>query len=361
MRILCPITDSPERTPGHQLFGSSYFREVARETYGIDVETEYLRYTQKGYGLLQTLTLNITLALRIILRKHDILYFRIDPDPLLLLSVLKALGIYRKPIYAWKYTAVETTGNPLKDKIKRFVHRGFTKIFMVTESHVAQSIRAGIVLPRQLSYKRWGEDFRYVDRFVCQKSESFTFISTGKAHRDMETLCEAFSICQKTVPEARLRIFTVRRWGNYDYSIYLNNISNPNIEVVYSDEIKLEGCCRSILDQLFLEMHRCHCALSICHTVKFGVGYTQVLDSLASSLPIISTANPANPIDIDSEGCGITVAASDADSLAEAMIRLATQPELAKSMGEAGRKLTESRYNIIETAKSVLKDICFIC
>ena len=354
--ILCPITDRPEKIPGHQLFGSSYFEEVADEVCASKVKVEYLIYKQGGYGLLRTIILNISLAFRIMARRHDALYFRIDPDPLLLLSLLRFLGIYRHPIYAWKYTSVDRTGNAMKDFVKRMLHRGFTKIFMVTESHVPKTISEGILRPEQVAYVKWGEDLNYVDRFKTSKHERFTFITTGKAHRDMRTLCEAFTKAAKKSHEAiRLKIFTVRRWADYDYTQYLDHIGNPDIEVTYSDEICLEKDCGSVLDQLFKEMHRSHCALSVCHQVKFGVGYTQVLDSLACGIPIIATANPDNPIDIDGEQCGITVGAGDVDALAEAMTVMADDNKRRNSMGENGRRLIEREYDIRQTAGQVLR------
>ena len=356
--ILCPVTDRPEKIPGHQLFGSSYFEEVAEESCASKVKVEYLIYKQGGYGLLCTIILNLSLAFRIMARKHDALYFRIDPDPLLLLSLLKAMGIYRHPIYAWKYTSVDRTGNAVKDFVKRMLHRGFTKIFMVTESHVPKTISEGILREEQVTYVKWGEDLSYVDRFKTERHERFTFISTGKAHRDMRTLCEAFTRAERKSHKAmRLKIFTVRRWADYDYTQQLDNTGNQDIEVTYSDEISLEEGCGSVLDQLFKEMHRSHCALSVCHAVKFGVGYTQVLDSLACGMPIIATANPGNPIDIDKERCGMTVKAGDIDALAEAMIQMANDTKLRNEMGDNGRRLIEKEYNIRLTAREVLRHL----
>ena len=350
LTVLCPVTELPSAVPGHLLFGSGYFEEVAREDYGKDVSVRYLLYPKCRRGAMGMLLLNVVLAFRIMVRRHDVLYFRIDPDPLLLLSVLKRMGIYRKPIYAWKYTPVGRTGNRLKDWVKRLTHSGFTKIFMVTENHVGESVRHGIMRSEQLEYLRWGEDLRYVDSMRRDKDEVFTFITTGKAHRDMKTLCEAFS----RVKGARLKIYTVRRWADYDYSDYLSKVDNDRIEVVYSDEIRLTEGCRTVLDFLFTEIHRSSCALSICLPVNFGVGYTQVLDSMACGVPVIATQNPDNPIDLDSEDVGVTVPPADPEALAEAMSRFVGHPDLVRRKGEAARRLIESHYNIRQTAHQVL-------
>lgn len=231
--ILCPITEDPENEPGHKLFGSNYFEQVAREDFNKEVEVKYLRYEQKSYGTWRTCVLNVLLAYRIMRTKHDIVFYRTDPVCLFLLAFLHSVGIYRKPIIAWKYIAINRTGNWLKDKIKKFSYKGFYKLFMVTESHVRDSVEQGLVSGEKLVYTKWGEDLRYVDRLKAKKSDKFTFITTGKAYRDMRTLCEAFA----KVKDARLKIFTAKAWGSFRYADYLDTVSNPDIEVVYSDSL----------------------------------------------------------------------------------------------------------------------------
>ena len=351
--ILCPTSADVTHTPANQLFGSSYFEQVAKEDFNKDVKVKYLHFKQKSYGTLYTCYLNVVLAYKIMKTKHDLVYYCTDPVNLFLLSVLHTLGLHRKPIVAWKYIAINKTGNWLKDTIKKLSYKGFYKLFMVTETHVNDSIRQGLIHSNKLSYAKWGEDLRYVDKLEADKNVKFTFITTGKAYRDFKTLCEAFA----KVPNATLKIFTARTWGPFVYSDYLGTVNNPNVEIAYAEDLNNVNRWgyETVLDYLYSEIHKASCAVSICRPVNFGVGYTQVLDSLACSIPIIATWNKDNPVDVDKYKCGMTVKAEDVDDLARAMNYMVAHPDECCKMGMNGRKLVEKNYNIRNTAHEVLK------
>jgi glycosyltransferase involved in cell wall biosynthesis len=79
-----------------------------------------------------------------------------------------------------------------------------------------------------------------------------------------------------------------------------------------------------------------------------AVGFTNLLEAMAMSRPVIVTRTGAVPTEIDVEkaGCGLHVPPEDPKALAEAIKTLAENPAKAKAMGEKGRKLAESHYNI---------------
>ena len=351
--ILCPITIDPQKEPGHKLYGSNYFEEVGRTEFGKEVRVRYVRYLQTSHSVWRNITVTIELAYKVLRVRHDVLYFRHDPAPLYLLAILHTLGLYRKPMFAWMYIPIVRSGSRLKDLAKKLVYRGFEKIFMMTGKHVHDSVAHGLVSPERVVHMPWGEDLKYVDRFKGERSKTFTFITTGKAYRDVETLCEAFG---KVKGDARLKIFIARESTGIDYAAYLDKVRNPHIEVVYSQDIDPKKLgYEALLDYLFSELHKAHCAVCICQPINFGVGYTQVLDSLACSLPMIATYNVDNPIDIDGLRVGVTVQAGDVDGLAHVMNRMVGHPDLCKEMGERGRLLIEQEYNIRKTAIRVLE------
>lgn len=346
--ILCPISQNPATLPGHLLFGSNHFESVGKESFGENTKVRYMRYKQPNNRALTVIWLNITLAARILTKRHNSVYSRTDPTNLILLSLLHSLGLYRKPIISWKYIAISRTGNRFTDSIKKLMYRGFYRIFMVTQRHKTESIP----LPN-IVYMRWGEDLSYVDSLRTDKTPDFTFISTGKAFRDMKTLCEAFA----QVDGARLKIFTLRRHGSINYAEYLDTVKNKSIEVIYMDEMNDKETGTSALDLLFTEIHKANCSLSICLPQNFGVGYTQVIDSLACGVPVIATWNKDNPIDLDKEQVGMTVRAGDVEGLASAMKNMVSQPQYCRRMGQNGRKLIEKDYNITKVAHQVLNII----
>jgi colanic acid/amylovoran biosynthesis glycosyltransferase len=71
-----------------------------------------------------------------------------------------------------------------------------------------------------------------------------------------------------------------------------------------------------------------------------------VLEASATGLPVISTRHAGIP-DVVVEGeTGILVEEGDVDGMAQAMIRLAQEPELAAKIGRAGRRRVEEHFTM---------------
>jgi glycosyltransferase involved in cell wall biosynthesis len=79
-----------------------------------------------------------------------------------------------------------------------------------------------------------------------------------------------------------------------------------------------------------------------------AVGFTNLIEAMAMGRPVIVTRTGALPTEIDVEkvGCGLHVPPEDPAALAGAIQTLADDPERASAMGEAGRHLVETHYNI---------------
>lgn len=329
--------------PGHQLYGVRHFKQVSKE----DIQPIIYSFEQPNFGSWVTLKLNIKFVCKALTTKHDALYYGIDPQNLVLLCLLKRLGLYRKPMFAWKYTAIKKTGSFFKDAVLKLYYNAFNKIFMITEDHIPETYAAGIVKEGKLEYMKWGEDLDYIDQLKTEKIQEFTFISTGKAHRDYETLLNAFA----KVKNARLKLYVSPNWGGQVVNLdKLNNIASENVVLFVVNK-------PLTYKDIYIDLLKSHCSLCICKPVNFGVGYTQLLDSMACGLPCILTWNKDNPIDIDEKGVGITVPPLDHEALAIAMQKIVDNKDNTGKMSEKCRKLVEEEYNIKHTAKNIVKII----
>lgn len=352
--ILCPIDWNFVDKPAHLLFGVPFFEKIGKEKLGADIRVKYLKYHQVKNILFITLCLNFYLSIKILFCHHDIVYYGTDPKNIFLLSFLKTIKLYNKPIYAWKYTAINGTNNSISNFIKKISYKGFNKIFMMTDKHIRESIQHNICILNQLSFMEWGADIHYIQKFKQKKYSTFTFISCGKAYRDFETMCHAFS----EVKNAELHIICPKKWGGIDYQKILKPLISPSIKVLFVEDINLlESNKPKLLDFIYDEMQKCHCSLSICQDVNFGVGYTQILDSMACSLPIIATWNEDNPIDIDSAEIGKTIPPKDVAELRSIMTYLVNNPNVANSMGTRSFELAQNKYSIEIVAENILKEI----
>ena len=69
-----------------------------------------------------------------------------------------------------------------------------------------------------------------------------------------------------------------------------------------------------------------------------------ILEAMEQGVPVISTNEGGIPDIIDNGNSGYTVEKNNPSSLASAIERLLKEPELCKSMGQAGRKLFEEKF-----------------
>ena len=111
----------------------------------------------------------------------------------------------------------------------------------------------------------------------------------------------------------------------------------------------------SYKDLLYEHYAGCSAALIILQKdpqERFAAGFTQLLEAMALAWPVIVTRTGAlaSEIDVEKEGCGLFVPPNDAVALANAMRRIADDPARAEAMGLAGRRLCETRYNIVRYA-----------
>lgn len=80
-------------------------------------------------------------------------------------------------------------------------------------------------------------------------------------------------------------------------------------------------------------------------SISEGISNT-ILEAMASGLPVIATAVGGTPELIAQGESGLLVPPSNPAELAKALIKLAENPEQARTMGKHGRQLVESNYSM---------------
>jgi glycosyltransferase involved in cell wall biosynthesis len=109
-----------------------------------------------------------------------------------------------------------------------------------------------------------------------------------------------------------------------------------------------------------LNVHYARSAASLIVTIpdpekEHALGFTNLIEALAMSQPIIHTATGAlaDEIDVEKEGCGIRIPPGDSAALAAAMDAMMKEPDRAEAMGRKSRMLAENRYNIARYAREL--------
>lgn len=352
--ILCPIDHRWQGTHNPLLFGVNHLETIAREQFGREVRVRLMPFVETRWDKRETLWLNLKMTVRILLTRHDILYYGIDPNNIMLLALLKSFGLYRRPMYAWKYVALTRSKNPITRWFKRRIYSAFDCVFMLTEGHVAHSVAAGIIPSAQCRYVEWGNDLRYIDAITPLPLSGGAmphFVSCGKAMRDFDTLCRAF----QGLP-ARLDIYAPRHWGGTDYAEVIARYEADNIHVHYVEELDHAGY-GSLLEYLYAALKAADCSVIICKKVNFGVGYTSVVDAMACGAAVIATQHPDNPVDIDGCGIGLTVPAADVEALRQTVLRLVNHPDELAAMRQRSRQMAERDHNIIYSTAKALQTV----
>jgi len=75
---------------------------------------------------------------------------------------------------------------------------------------------------------------------------------------------------------------------------------------------------------------------------------------MACKTPVVATNIVGVAKDVKENNCGIIVPPKDPKALAEAILEILKNPELAKKMGENGRKLVERKYSWKKITKKVM-------
>lgn len=347
--------------PSHFLYGACHLADN-----GIDVV--YHRSPKHELSRLKTA---LYTAWRVLTcREHYDALYATHYKGLELVVLLRALGLFCKPIIVWHHQPIVKSKSRLRELLGRFFYKGFDRLIFFSQKLVDDSLKAPKADPRKLVVGHWGADLAFYDKIKAElKAEQISpshhltlspshqndsqlstlnsqldFIATGKEQRDQPTLIEAFN-----------------RTGRH-LILYIGinpnpNVPNPNLEAVErcepADNIDVVKICGLLPYEIAREVAKADCVVICCHRTRYTAGLTTVVEALALGLPIICSRNPQIPVDFDRLGCGISVEYGDVEGWQRAVEYIATHPDEARLMGERGRALAEQMFNDERCAKEV--------
>lgn len=322
--------------PSHFLYGACHLSSS-----GIDVV--YHRSPSKEMSRLKTA---LYTAWRVLTcREHIDAVYATHYKGLELLILLRAIGIFRKPIVVWHHQPIVTPKSKLREWGGRLFYRGMDRLIFFSQKLVDDSLHSPKANPKRMVVGHWGADLDFYDRMRNQEKDArFLFIATGKEQRDQHTLIEAFN---RTGLPLKLYIGI-----NPDPTV-----PNPNLDAVRSYKpaanIDVREICGLLPYEIALDVAKAQCVAICCKHTRYTAGLTTVVEALALGLPMVCSRNPQIPIDFDREGCGISVEYGDVEGWQRATSYLASHPDEARRMGERGRQIAEERFNDRQCASEV--------
>ncbi|AKP50698.1 hypothetical protein CA2015_1250 [Cyclobacterium amurskyense] len=271
------------------------------------------------------------------LNSFDILYSPYSKSNTKLLLILKAIGLFRKPM-------VVTIHQPFwMGKNENKIFRWYAKKYILTYD-------ASIFLSKPLldktikrlkipdksskgkfSLAQWGPDITYYERY-CLKRKPFEecefFISAGHTDRDFETLIEAFRSL-----DYKLKIFCTPK------SIPKTVDLPPNVEVnsqvlTFHDLIPFYQRSLAIL-----------IPLKYPHFKEGCQGMTSIQDVVSFGKPMIMTRNPCLNLNVEKEGIGYTVAMYDIEGWKEKLKILKENRDIWNEMGKNSQLTFKQKFN----------------
>lgn len=263
-----------------------------------------------------------------------------------LIVLLRALGLYRKPVIIWHHQPIVTPRSKWREWLGRVFYRGFDRMFFFSQKLIDDSLHSPKARPDRMVLGHWGADLDFYDRVMDGgDGRRHGFVSTGKELRDMPTLVEAFN-----KSGADLDIYVGRDIGGVCYeSVFSKLTMEPNVRLHFTE--------RLIPYELSLKVNRAECVVICCERTKYTVGLTTVVEALALGLPMVCSRNPQIPVDLDAEGCGISVPYYDVEGWERAIGYISSHPDEAREMGCRGRRLAEQLYNDRRCAREVAQVI----
>lgn len=322
--------------PSHFLYGACHLSSS-----GIDVV--YHRSPSKEMSRLKTA---LYTAWRVLThREHIDAVYATHYKGLELLILLRAIGIFRKPIVVWHHQPIVTPKSKLREWGGRLFYRGMDRLIFFSQKLVDDSLHSPKANPKRMVVGHWGADLDFYDRMRNQEKDArFVFIATGKEQRDQHTLIETFN---RTGLPLKLYIGI-----NPDPTV-----PNPNLDAVRSYKpaanIDVREICGLLPYEIALDVAKAQCVAICCKHTRYTAGLTTVVEALALGLPMVCSRNPQIPIDFDREGCGISVEYGDVEGWQRATSYLASHPDEARRMGERGRQIAEERFNDRQCASEV--------
>jgi len=257
------------------------------------------------------------------------------------LAICKKLGLYRKPIYAVAQIAyVVDHPNPIK-RLKQYLQRyfyfrGVDSIIFLNEPIYHKSKKYPVRPKLEKFSDAWGAEIAFFQDYAKQQEQAplnnYIF-STGGTTRDFDTLVNAFDGMD-------FGLTIVPKKG--DLSDYIKVPIPDNVTIDTSMPIGLESTGK-------LRKHYYNAlavALPLSKVSRFApYGSAVMVEAMAMGKPILSTYNPAHPVDIEKEKIGITVDYGDVEGWKQAIQYLIDHPDETKEMGERALHVCKNKLN----------------
>lgn len=312
-------------------------------------------YIPSVTNIIKVILYNIKFLFYYIRHNPDTIYCPINIYLIALVVFLKSIGVLKCKIYRWKYTPCVKSNNKIKNKILIKYFSAFDKVYFLTKMHMEDSLESGILKDCQTCFINYGIDINWFDTYKKNNnSDNFIIISTGVENRDLDTLCK--SVIGTSL---FLHIITKKKYLDLDnIAILKPYMKVRNIRIDFTEDLITKKI--DVLDYIEKSVASSKCVAVCTKQVNYGVGYTQVVESLPFGIPILETCNIANPIDVEKFKIGFNIPIGNVELWKQKFLLLMHDENISKEFGKNARRLAMKEFNGIDVAQSIYEDIIHI-
>lgn len=251
----------------------------------------------------------------IIFSAHTLLYW---------LPLLKSFGGLKSHIVSLTYAREELDFARL--------HSGIVGLTPAATEH-ARKLAPGV----KTAYVGWGVDLGFYPKLQYAPE---WMLSCGIANRDFNTLRRAAALTQESIRVVCPGLQPGLPWSS--------NVTLVDGGQGWASSGNKTVNVQNLLDDYYPRSSASLIIMKGDPEEYTANGFTNLMEALAVGRPVIVTRTGAlaGELDVEKAGCGLHVPADDPQALANAINELAGNPARAEKMGEIGRQLAETRYNI---------------
>ena len=312
--------------PGHHLWGATHLFQHDIEVKIFPYQTsKFLNKIGRKLGLGD----HLDQQLRILFSRtdYDVIYSACQTNTFLL-ALLRSLRLFRKPLVALIH-------HPLKHTLRNALFLNGHDHLLCLSATTMQPYHLQANPSKKMDLLEWGADLAFYETKVptveASVSNAPLLVSAGKTKRDHNTLVKAVSSIDCSL------------------KIYCSATTAPT--VAYSPErieVTASNSHNNAVSYLnILAAYRRAFAIAIPLTETEDLaGLTSLLDAMAVGKPVIMTRNKHIDLDLEKEGIGLWVKPDDVAGWQQAIAYLLAHPGEAAAMGDRGRRLCETKYNL---------------
>jgi glycosyltransferase involved in cell wall biosynthesis len=204
------------------------------------------------------------------------------------------------------------------------------RVVCVSKDSAELSVQAGIPADRVTTIWNGIDVKKFAFHGPCRGGFA-VIVARLAAVKNIDTAIHAVRLACEKVPTLRLRIVG-------------DGPARPSLEAL-TERLGLRQNVEFAGESQDVPRELADASMFVLPSLSEGISLS-LLEAMSAGLPVVATAVGGNAEVVEDGETGILVPAQDSSAMAQAIVRLATNPELAGRMGAAGRCRVETTFDV---------------